>query len=153
MNEIVTHWKKTEVAKEKKKPGLPKAIPVKTLETQREPSGQVASNATTTPAAAASTPTSAASLSSSLSSSTSSLTNSSVTSESSAVTEPAIDNLASAVTEVISQNDFDLEDLIATLPREWILVLFCFACSVLFGSCFVLSYLFSIIAHCIICNI
>ena len=137
------HWKKTEMAKEKKKPGLPKAVPVKASATRRAPSGQVASNATTDPPAAASTPTSAASLSSSRSSSTSSLANSSVTSESSAVTEPAVDNLASAVTDVILQDDFDLDNLIASLPREWILVLFCFACSVLFGSCFVLFYLFS----------
>ena len=57
--------KKIEVVKEKKKPGLQKAIPVKMSETRRAPSGQVASNATTTPATAASTPTSAASLSSS----------------------------------------------------------------------------------------
>ena len=55
-------WKKTKMAKEKKKPGLPKAIPVKMSTTRRAPSGQVESNPTTIPATAASTPTSATSL-------------------------------------------------------------------------------------------
>ena len=138
------HWKKTEMAKEKEKPGLSKALSVKASQTRRTPTSPVASNAMTTPATAASTHSSAASLSSSLSSSTSSLANSSATSESSAATEPAIDNLAAAVTDVISQDDFDLEDLIASLPREWTLVLF---------FCLVLPVPFclALVLFCLIC--
>ena len=139
----------------REKLGLTKALSVTASESRRTPTGPVASNAMTTPAAAASTQSSAASLSSSLSSSTSSLANSSATSESSAATEPAIDSLAAAVTDVISQDDFDLEDLIASLPREWTLVLFfvlfCLSRFVWLLFCSVLFVL--IIAHCINCNI